>query len=220
MASIIKGILGEVSGLVGTVVGAVVRGIPTIRSRPRKSSKPAVLSQINQRSKFAIVNKFMSPIKEVLNIGFQSVDKKMSPVNAAVQYALLNSVTGVSPNFALNYPSIVISKGTLPGSTSMAMNPVPDGRKLVFNWDQTLEELNPTQQLERRLDRVTFLFYNVTKGKFLRYLQYADRDDNTLSLTIPLTFAGDTLHVYFFFSSPDGKLVSDSGYLGIGKIPA
>jgi hypothetical protein len=94
----------------------------------------------------------------------------MSPVNAAVQYALLKSVTGVAPNFALDYPSIVTSKGDLFGSTSMVMDPVPDGRKLVFNWDPSEEELSTEEQLAHGDDRVAFLFFNVTKGRFLRYL--------------------------------------------------
>lgn len=41
MATYKKGILGAFSGTVGPVVGASYRGKDVIRSRPKKSSKPA-----------------------------------------------------------------------------------------------------------------------------------------------------------------------------------
>jgi hypothetical protein len=219
MARIIKGILGEVSGLVGTVVGAVVRGVATIRSRPRKSTKAPQQSQINQRSKFSLVTEFMFSIRDLLNIGFQSYNKKMSPVNAAVQYALSNSVIGLAPNFSLDLPSIVLSKGSLPDSPSMSVGEVGAGHKLVFTWDLA-QEFNPAEAVLYGSDRATFLMYNVTKNKFLRYISYVDRSAGNISLTVPFLFAGDTLHVYYFFSSADGKSVSNSGYLGTAKTSA
>jgi len=52
MAEIKQGILGGVSGKVGTVVGANWKGKNIIRSKSRKTSKKPTVLQLNQRAKF------------------------------------------------------------------------------------------------------------------------------------------------------------------------
>lgn len=213
MGDIIKGILGEVSGLVGTVVGAVVHGVATIRSRPRKSSKPPVQSQIDQRNKFAMVTGFMFRINPVINIGYQSFKNKMSPTNAAVQDALKNSVIGIAPDFELDYPNIRISKGNLVDSPTMELLPAVAGHKLAFKWD-TAAELTGAEAVLRGLDQGVFLIYNETKDRSFSYIQVVERNAGAYSINFPSVFVGDKLHVYFFFVSPNGKSVSTSQYLG------
>ena len=59
MGKFLQGILGGVSGLVGTVVGASVRGIATVRIRPKKSTKAPSQAQLNQRNIFTAITEFV-----------------------------------------------------------------------------------------------------------------------------------------------------------------
>jgi len=92
MGKILKGILGGVSGLIGPVVGAVVRGVATIRSRPKKSTKPAADSQIEHRTKFGMATQFITSLSPLINIGYQAFNKTMSSTNAAVQDRLFVAI--------------------------------------------------------------------------------------------------------------------------------
>jgi hypothetical protein len=60
MGRIKKGILGGFSGKVGSVVGASWKSIDYIRSLPASVRNPRTPAQVNQRSKFATVIKFLT----------------------------------------------------------------------------------------------------------------------------------------------------------------
>ncbi|SDZ84840.1 DUF6266 family protein [Pedobacter hartonius] len=214
MAKIIKGILGEVSGLVGSVVGAVVRGVATIRSRPKKSTKPPVQSQVNQRTKFGIATDFITSAKRVVDIGFQSYKNRMSPSNAAVQDLLNNAITGVAPNFKIDYPNVTLSKGSLPDSPSMKLLPPVAGAQLVVTWNPV--ELGEEDALVYGQDLTVFMVYDEDANRFLFLVRAASREAGRRELDLPYFFVGDKLHVWVFFVSPDGKSVSTSQYLGSG----
>ena len=66
MATFRKGILGSFSGTVGPVVGATYRGQDVLRSRPRKSTKPATDLQMMQRRKFGKAVQFITPAKMII----------------------------------------------------------------------------------------------------------------------------------------------------------
>lgn len=214
MAEIKKGILGGVSGLVGTVVGATFRTLDIIRSRPKKSGKPPVQSQINQRLKFGLVTKFLARLKLFIDEGYKPVSKLHSPMNSAVQYNLNNAITGVAPNFTLDYTKIEISNGRLNGISDPVLAAVA-GSKLAVTWDITDDgEFEPGEKIERDKDTARLVAYN-TKNNKLLLTGYALRSAGTYQTRIPLADAGSTVHVWIFFVSEDGKLTSTSQYLGL-----
>lgn len=67
MAEIKEGILGGVNGTVGTVVGFQWRGRNFLRSKPRKSNKPATDKQRKSRTKLSVVSTFASKLKGFVN---------------------------------------------------------------------------------------------------------------------------------------------------------
>jgi len=67
MAEIKRGILGGVSGKVGTVVGANWRGKNIIRAIPRKSGKKPSPLQVEQRSKFKLMSNFLQPFNALFS---------------------------------------------------------------------------------------------------------------------------------------------------------
>lgn len=64
---ILKGILGNIHGKVGTIIGFMWRGRYYIRSIPHRSKKPESDKQVMCRSKFGIVSTFASKFRNFVN---------------------------------------------------------------------------------------------------------------------------------------------------------
>jgi hypothetical protein len=212
MGKIIKGILGGVSGLVGPVVGAIVRSVSTIRSRPKKSTKPAVASQKEQRSKFGKATKFIRSLKSIVDLGYQSYNTTMSPSNAAVQDLLNNAITGIAPDFQIDYTKVTLSKGNLDGAHTLALLPAVAGGEVILTWNPA--ELQEEEAALRAADRIVIVMYDEQIDRFILFRRVAERSVGRYEATVPFLFVGHSLHVWAFFVSPNLKSVSSSQYLG------
>lgn len=211
MATYKKGILGVFSGKVGTVIGSNWKGIHYMRSLPKASGKAATPLQQDQRIKFALVTGFLKPIKQIANIGYQSVSGNLSPFNAIVSYHLNNAVTGTSPDFTIDYPKVVFSRGELPGASSPQLNAVA-GNSIAINWQD-----NSEANLASGNDKAVLLVYNGNKGEFI-IDDFAVREDAQQTLDLSTSYVGDTVKVWMAFFAADGKLASTSIYLGEATI--
>jgi hypothetical protein len=87
MGLIQKGILGPVSGTVGTVIGATWKTIPYMRSQPNKRKRTSTVDQIDQQLKFAVVISFVQTMIGLLQLTFKKYANKMSEVNATQSLA-------------------------------------------------------------------------------------------------------------------------------------
>ncbi|MFN0291598.1 DUF6266 family protein [Pedobacter helvus] len=211
MATYKKGILGVFSGKVGTVVGSSWKGIHYMRSLPKASGKAATPLQRDQRIKFALVTGFLKPIKHIANIGYQSVAGSLSPFNSIVSHHLSNAVTGTSPNFEIDYPRVVFSRGELPGISNPQLNAVT-GYALAISWQD-----NSQANLAKPDDKAIVLVYNSMVGEFI-IDDLALRQDGSLNLSLPASYVGHTVQVWMAFFAADHKLVSTSVYLGAAVI--
>lgn len=217
MATFQKGILGGFSGLVGTVIGSTWRTLDVLKSRPKKSKKKAVQAQIDQRLKFGMVTEFFSYLKTEIDYGYQSYKKEVMPINAAVSYHLQNAVTGVSPNFILDYTKVIFSIGKMKGPSNLAVTPAV-GNKLKFTWDPFLAvKLRPWEKEERDKDNVVFIAYEPIKDILYPNQVIATRGDGTFEVELNGRLEGSAVHVWLFFLSEDGKMVSGSEYFGLIK---
>ena len=134
MGSITKGILGPVRGKVGTVVGSSWNGIEYIRAYVATRTSATSPAQETQQAKFALVNSFVKSMKPFLEISYKAAAKKMTGANAATSQIFRNAVTGIYPNFTINYPMVKVSAGTglLNGAAPAALSSAPG--VLNFNW--------------------------------------------------------------------------------------
>lgn len=208
MGKYLKGILGPFSGLVGTVVGANWKGISVMRSRTTKSNKPATENQMKQRTAFTLITEFLNPLRDLINIGFQAYQKGMTPYNAAFKVNIEKAITGVYPALAINYPQVVIGKGRLLAPPDVAMAATAAAR-LDFTWvnNAVVDSTNGT-------DLLTILLYNPLKQSFVTAAGVASRSAQSYNLTVPTQWSTDTIHAWILFVSFDGKVNSDSRYVG------
>jgi hypothetical protein len=207
-----KGILGAISGLVGTVVGSSWRDIEYLRSKPKKSTKPATEGQIEHRAAFTLMRMFMDGDVSVLfALGFQGSAKKMTAFNAAFSLNLRNAVTGVYPAISIDYPEFVFAKGNLLACPDMVMATTEDAQ-LDFSWVNNADTGNPLNT--NSSDKVTFAVYNPAKERWAIRQSAALRSAGLYDLVVPSAWSGDVVHVWAGFVRADLKKVSDSVYVG------
>lgn len=203
------GAFGGFQGKAGALVGRRKDGKNIVSAIPHPSQKPATLAQVNQRAKFGMLVSFLRRITGLIRVGFQDArDQGQTAFNAAFQENYYKAITGVAPNFTIDYPKLVYSKGLL----SVPYNPVALADTpsiLKVSWEAYFESDSGSAT-----DLATIVVYNPAKGKFVKMTGAAARSALTFNLTVPPDFAGDDVHLWISMVSADGKMVSDSQYIG------
>ena len=210
MGKIGRGILGGVSGKVANVVGARRKGIDYIRAKPQSVANPRTLLQVNQRTKFALVLRFLQPNLNFIKIGYKNYAVKKSQFNSAMSFILNNAIIGVSPDFEIDYSLALLSRGNLAG----ALNPVFDlttPGQVQFSWDD-----NSTDGNALATDKVMVVAYNPLKGESVYLTEGATRADLSQTVIIPNSYAGDDLQLFISFMNAEETQLSNSIYIGSG----
>jgi hypothetical protein len=207
MGTIKQGILGGFSGKVGTVVGGTWKGIHYMRSLPTSVRNPRTEAQVMQRTKFMVTIDFLKPITPFIRVGFKNYASRQTAFNAAMSYNVKNAVTGVFPDYEMDYSNILVSRGSLlPAENADA---VAAERSLNFTWSDNSGVSNATET-----DQAMALVYNGTKGESVFSTTTGDRSSGSATLNVPENWIGDTVEVYLGFISENGSLVANSVYLG------
>ncbi len=212
MGKIGQGILGGLSGKVGNVIGGSWKGIDYIRIKPKSVANPRTEGQVNQRNKFTITLEFLQANKDFIKVGYKSYANKKTEFNAAMSYLLGNAITGVAPDFTIDYPLALLSRGSLSG----AFNPTTDlstASQVSFYWDDNSVESNANTA-----DKAMVLVYNPSKKESIYILDGAERTTGTQVVSLPNSYTGDSVELFMAFVSDDGYVVSNSVYLGQGTV--
>lgn len=208
MGKISQGILGGFSGKVGNVIGATWKGIDYMRIKPAHVKNPKTDDQVSQRNKFTTVLEFLQPMKDFIKVGFKLYAIKKTEFNSAMSYNLLNAVTGVSPNFSIDYTKALIARGALKSALNPAVASAVVGN-VAYTWDDNSAELNA-----EATDQAMLLIYNEAKGEAVFITEGAARNVGSQTLTVPDSYSGDTVHAFIGFMSVDGIEISNSLYVG------
>jgi hypothetical protein len=210
MGKIGKGILGGVSGKVANVVGANWKGIDYIRAKPLSVRNPRTQLQVNQRTKFSLVLRFLQPNLNFIKIGYKNFSVKKSQFNSAMSYILNNAITGTFPDYVIDYSLAYLSRGSLSG----AMNPVFDlstPGQVEFSWDD-----NSGEGSALATDKVMVVAYNPLKGESVFITNGATRVDLSQIVTLPNSYSGDELEMFISFMNAEETQISNSIYIGSG----
>jgi len=207
MGTISKGILGGFSGKVGTVIGGVWKGIEYMRSIPASVSNPNTPAQLEQRSKFAAVVKFLKPLNSFLRIGFKNQAVKMSAFNAALK-ANFKAITGIFPAITIDYSKVLVSLGSFPG----ALNPLAVAGiagAIDFTWENNTWETDAMAD-----DQALLIVYNPSKEAAVSFSGSVTRATGTQTITLPNSYTGDEVQCYIAFTNANGSVISTSEYVG------
>ncbi len=215
MGTIKKGILGGVSGKVGSVVGANWKGIDYLRIKPAAVTNPNTELQSAQRLKFSVLLKFLQPVIEVIRIGFKAYAVKMSAFNAAFSYNYHETVIGSYPSFSVDYSKALLSRGNLPGAMDAACSSSETG-KVMITWAS-----NTGSSLARDDDNALVVIFNPTGNQAVYLLNAGERVNEQAEINVPASFSGQSVHCYLSFMSIGAAFsgqvknsVSNSSYAG------
>lgn len=203
------GIFGPFNGTVGHVVATKWKGKDVVKNSPQKTNKQASLSQADQRSRFKLVNDFLGRCSGFVALGYREVGKKRNPINVAAAYHLENAVTGVYPNYELNYAKVKFS-------LHKAIDPVI-GAEFLVQKDGILKviwQMPRMRSITTKSDDLAYIIcYSPMKKRFLEFPE-TRRSDLSATLAMPELYIGDELHCWIFFVSANGKFTSDTQYFG------
>lgn len=206
MATFEQGILGGFSGKVGTVIGGNWKGIDFMRGKSRKRNFVPTQKQLEQQIKFGVTMRFVQPMSSLLEVSFKDYAIKKTGVNSAFSYNIDNAITGVFPDYTIDYSLALVSRGLLPNGLGPTVT-VGAGSILTWSWsDSTGGEAQATDEaiLVAFCPEMRQVIYTTAGG---------ERSGLTADLNL-LTFAGKTVETYIGFISADGKKVATSIFTG------
>jgi hypothetical protein len=155
MGKINQGILGGVSGRVGSVVGASWKGVPTIRVYQPNVSNPQTAAQTTQRTAFSNITKIASSLLTPLIKSFwDRFAVKQSGYNAFIAANKL-----ASGGFQSDPASIVFSRGKLSATKVFTGKSTPAG----YEFDETEA---PVTRYDLATDEFYGILFNVTKNEY------------------------------------------------------
>lgn len=84
MGKLVQGILGGVSGKVGTVIGSIRNGKAYVRGLNTSKKDPKTKRQLAQRMKFKLGQQLVVPASKFIKIGFRNYATGHYAVNSAM----------------------------------------------------------------------------------------------------------------------------------------
>lgn len=207
MAKIRKGILGPISGQIGSVIGSSWKGIPYIREESQKEPKERTKGQIATQQKMKFINDALVPFHPYINIGFANNAVQKTEISAAFSLNYDTAFLGVYPNLSVDYSKLIISVGKLPMIEDITVA-LTDPENVKLTWSQ-----NNVQPASFD-DQLMLVLYCQELHKADGLIGGFKRTDKQCIFKFNPKFAGKTLHVFVSMTSINRKKIANSLYFG------
>jgi hypothetical protein len=214
MASSKENFMGPATGKLGSLIIYQRNGKTCYRSKPEKISVPASQLQIYHRKAFALVSRFIAPIRHDLAFGFSGISGDHSKrVGKAISLAVKKAVTSVEGEPRLDPDKIQTSIGDLL---------MPQGCQVVWtagNIVQLTWQPNSLEGNGRDSDQVFYLAYDPESQRHWRVINGAYRKNGVMIIEFPWSgsLAG-RFHHYVSFYRQRKTLFEFSDSISLGKI--
>jgi len=203
---------GAFSGAIGPVIGGSWKGIPYMRAKPGKRKKKASPLQKANEAKFKIVGQLLKPMSELFRVSF-NLNPQSTGYACAFSYNFKNCVTGVYPKLAIDHPSVLVSRGDLPGAEE-AKAVLGENSMIEFSWKN-----NSGFRSAKATDRSIAVIYYPQLNVAIYNTEGTARKNGQCLLDAG-KLKGKKVHCWMAFISANGKEVSDSVYAGELEIKA
>ncbi|MCD0489711.1 DUF6266 family protein [Pedobacter sp. MC2016-14] len=207
MGNLIKGINGPYNGTVGDTVGSSLFGVPYIKSKYKKRTRPPGLGESSNRNRFAVAHNWLKPITSVVRDGFKGYRPRSHGFNAAKSNLLEFGFEAEGQNVVINPAKVNVSWGSLPLPASLEVE-LAEPRLLKFSWHTMMSES------ARHDDQVMLLAYDLEHHVAYYKINGQLRIGGSDTLIIPGA-RGYNYHIYCAFKSADRRSQSMSKYLGV-----
>ncbi len=215
MAILENGPNGGFRGKAGSYIGYqiygkwVIRGIPKLSEKNKKGS---TLQKVS-RSRFTLMQHFLSPLLYFLRVGFKlaSIKNQNSAYNSAKSYNMLNAF---DEQDSIIYEKICLTQGRLTGAEGVTVE--KDDVGLHFSWVNNSDYSALRKKNEALCsDQVMLVAYNVKAKCVDTITSGATRETCRESLIIKRQYSSGTeLHLWISFVSEDRENIATSSYLG------
>ncbi|MES2455796.1 MAG: DUF6266 family protein [Bacteroidota bacterium] len=209
MGKLSRGFLGGFQGQLGTAYGCFWRMMDLIKAMPRKSNRPPTSKQLDVQAKFTLMAGWLGAIGNLIKFAYFNKKSNQSAMNAAVAYNIENAITGVAPNYTIDYAKVLLSTGALEEPYHLGISTDEDA-EIEFNW-----ELHPAGTINSNpTDKLSFVIYNPAKQKFVMLLNVVNRSALTYAVALPVEFSGDNVHPYVVVVNEERTLACKTKYAG------
>ena len=209
MAIIKQGILGPLSGIIGPVVGCIMKnGTCYLRTPPLDYHDAKTPGQLRNRFKMRLNMSFMTKVKEFarMNMGRVASKLNMSGVNMVLSwnYQRMSTVGEDARSGIIHYDKIVMSDGPVGGVIGQMALRTEEGILLAWHDNSGGTRCNPD-------DLLRVMVYNERLEEALSFYDVACRENGSCLLSLPLEWMEDRLHLWLVFRNGIHE-VSMSGY--------
>ena len=143
---------------------------------------------------------------EVVEITYRKYAIGMSEYNAAFSYNYANALSGVTPDYTIDYAKALISRGDLPNAVNMKASVT--GTDVFFTWED-----NSGVGKAAATDTSVLVAYCPELGQTLFSNLASTRSSGAATLVVG-EFVGKTIETWLAFVSKDGREASNSFYTG------
>ncbi len=209
MAKIKYGILGPLSGKLGSLIGGSWKGIPYVRmNKEADIQRNRSAAQLSNQYKFKYVNDWMVPFQPYLNIGFEHLAIGKTALAAALSANYSTAFTGMHPDFILDYAKFQISTGKLPGLLNVQIAfSEPD--TIQLNWNQNAVKGTSYN------DQLMLVLYSAELEECDGFIGGVGRSKQAYQFVIKEDMSAKPLHAYLSLTSIDRRKIANSVYLGL-----
>ena len=207
MEKFLNGILDNIRGKVGSVVGSVWRGTPVVRAKAHPRTGKPTQAQLEQQAKFGFMMKFLHPLNPLLNETYKKLAVGMTSINSAISENILHAISGQYPAYGVDYAAVLLGTGNLPNALAPACTS-PSAGQLAFTWKN-----NGGSAKAKGTDKVFVAVYSEAENDWIYQLNVATRDAG--ACTVDATaFSGLPVQTWLGLISVDGKFVSKGLFAG------
>lgn len=208
MAEFNSSTFGTISGRHGSAVATTTKGGKSILKIFRQSVDAKTEKQLAHRSKFAFLIVFLSCMRDLLNITF----KTKGGYNHGFALAMKKAISGEAPNFSIDYSQLYFSEGSLtPPKGLSATKSVANTVKVDWNVSNISNLVSGGAKAN---EGVNLILYNDAAKEAMLTENVAERIAGTAEVMCPNYWVTETVHCWIYFSRADGKLNSNSEYIG------
>ena len=208
MATYQNGIQGSFSGKVGSVVGCSWKGIPYLRSLPKKRTGKISAAEAANRQRFALAQQWLKPLLPFVRQGFQQYSERVEGYIAAKSYLWHHAMIQENGLWKIVPENMLVSFGALLGIENGVVTYDAEHQELVFTWD------NQVSSTGRQFDQVMLLAYEPVSAYVFFQCTGTFRKTGEDRLAIdPQVFSQPVL-LYMAFVSADRQSQSNSTFLG------
>jgi hypothetical protein len=207
MAIVENLVTGRAKRAFGFAIFARQYGKNTMRIKPLVVKNPKTLKQRKHRTKFALMIATSRMVLNFSRLGFKQIATDISCFNMFTKVNIGTAITGVYPDYTINYPELVVAKGTLTGAEAPTIISAA-GKTVNINWVD-----NSGNGDAETTDEALVLLINDTKKAVAMNPILKTRVDGSIQIIVPESWVGNQVHAYISFKAVIGNKVADSIYI-------